>query len=244
MDFQRVGAVFRAVRVSKTQRQVDVARLAKVSVQMVSLIERGHLGRTPLETLGRVAAALDIRLNVTAFWRGGDLERLLNWRHAGLTEALARAVTGIPGWIVIPEASFAIYGERGFIDLLAWHETTRTLLIIEVKTELVDVQETIGIVDRKLRLARRVAAERGWQPSVIGAWLVLAEGATNRRHVAKHQMLLRSAFPADARTMRHWLRRPRGAIKALSFFSFAPASGSKRGIGGPKRVRRAVRPST
>ena len=238
MDYQRVGAVFRAVRVRKALRQSDVARLAKVSVQMVSLIERGHLGRTPLDVLGRVAAALDIRLNVTAYWRGGDLERLLSWRHAGLTEALAQTVIAIPGWIVVPEASFAIYGERGFIDLLAWHEATRTLLIIEVKTEVVDVQETIGNVDRKLRLAKKVAAERGWQPSVVGAWLVIAEGATNRRHVAKHQTLLRSAFPADARSMRHWLRRPTGAIKALSFFSFAPASGSKRGTGGPKRVRR------
>ena len=219
---------------------MDVARLSKVSVQMVSLIERGHLGQTPLEVLGRVAAALDIRLNVIAHWRGGDLERLLNWRHAGLTEAVAQAVTAIPGWVVVPEASFAIYGERGFIDLLAWHEATRTLLIIEVKTEVVDVQETIGVVDRKLRLARSVAAERGWQPQAIAAWLVVAEGATNRRHVATHQTLLRSAFPADSRTMRHWLRRPMGAIKALSFFSYGPVSRRKRGIGGPKRVRRPL----
>jgi hypothetical protein len=63
---------------------------------------------------------------------------------------------------VVPEVSFSIFGERGVIDVLAWHAATRTILVIELKTVIADVNELIGNVDRKRRLAPRVAAERGW----------------------------------------------------------------------------------
>ncbi len=61
-----------------------------------------------------------------------------------------------------PEVSFAVYGERGVIDILAWHPGERALLVIELKTEIVDIQDLIGTVDRKRRLARVVARDRGW----------------------------------------------------------------------------------
>lgn len=49
----------------------------------------------------------------------------------------------------MPEVSFSIYGERGVIDLLAWHGPSRTLLVIELKTEVVDAAEMLGVLDRK-----------------------------------------------------------------------------------------------
>ncbi|MEA2632936.1 MAG: hypothetical protein QOE66_3155, partial [Chloroflexota bacterium] len=70
----------------------------------------------------------------------------------------------LPGWILAPEVSFAIYGERRVIDILAWHPGRRALLLIELKTELVDMNELLGTLDRKRRLARRIAQERGWDP--------------------------------------------------------------------------------
>lgn len=36
----------------------------------------------------------------------------------------------------MPEVSFSIYGQRGVIDILAWHAATRSLLVIELKTEM------------------------------------------------------------------------------------------------------------
>ena len=51
-------------------------------------------------------------------------------------------------------------GERGVIDILAWHAATRTLLVIELKTEIVDINELMGTVDRKRRLAATVAREQ------------------------------------------------------------------------------------
>lgn len=87
---------------------------------------------------------------------------MLSARHSTLQDVVARWLISLPGWTVVPEVSFAIYAERGVIDLLAWHAPTETLLVIEVKTEIVDLQDVLGVLDRKTRLASRFARERGW----------------------------------------------------------------------------------
>jgi hypothetical protein len=58
-------------------------------------------------------------------------------------------------------------GERGIIDVLAWHAGRRCLLVIELKTELVDPAALLAQVDRYRRLALALARERGW--GVAGA---------------------------------------------------------------------------
>jgi transcriptional regulator with XRE-family HTH domain len=218
MDDQRVGAAIRAVRIRRRWRQQDVAKAAAVSRASVSRLERGHLDETSLGVLRRVAAVLDVRVSVRPFWRAGDLDRLLNARHSALHEELARLFAELPGWIAQPEVSFSIYRERGVIDILAWHEHLGALLVIEIKTDIADVNELIGTLDRKRRLAARVARERGWHVRSLGIWLVIASGATNRRRVAAHRTVLGSLLPEDGRTMRAWLRRPVGTCRALSFW--------------------------
>ena len=75
-----------------------------------------------------------------------------------------------------------MYGERGSIDLLAWHEASRTLLVIEFKTELTSIEETLRRHDSKVRLAPGIARERfGWDPAVDARLLVLPEDRTARR---------------------------------------------------------------
>jgi transcriptional regulator with XRE-family HTH domain len=64
MDLQRLGSLFRAVRRRRGLRQLDVATAAGVSDSAVSLIERGHSDTLSFRTLERVAATLDIRLDV------------------------------------------------------------------------------------------------------------------------------------------------------------------------------------
>ena len=65
---------------------------------------------------------------------------------------------GGDGWEVVPEVSYSTFGERGSIDLLAWHQATRTLLVIEIKTELTSIEETMRRHDRRSRLAATVVA--------------------------------------------------------------------------------------
>lgn len=162
-------------------------------------------------------------------------------------EAVARLLTGTP-WRTAAEVSFSIYGERGVIDVLAFQPVTRALLVIELKTALVDVQGLIGAVDRYRRLAPKIARERGWEANSVSTWVVLRDSATNHRRLAEHATVLRHAYPADGRRMRSWLSRPDGRpVSALSFLSGSYAR-ARRGVSiGVKRVRApasSVRPAS
>ena len=223
MDDQRVGSALRAVRLRRRLRQADLARSAGVSTATISRLEHGHLDTFKLETIRAVAQALDIRMDLVARWRAGELDRLLNARHSRLHELVARSFRELPEWVAEPEVSFAIYTERGVIDILAWHPARRMLLVIELKTDIADINELVGTVDRKRRLAVEVAIERGWiarggPPPAVSVWVIVADGHTNRRRVQTHGSMLRAAFPSDGRSVARWLRDPVRPIRALSFW--------------------------
>jgi len=81
---------------------------------------------------------------------------------------------------VATEVSFSIRGERGSIDVLAFHPATATLLVIEVKSLVPDVQATFVTPDRKTRLASEIARGRGWRPSRLGRLLVVVGPRVSR----------------------------------------------------------------
>jgi transcriptional regulator with XRE-family HTH domain len=223
MEDQRVGAVFRAVRIKRRWRQMDVAVAAQLSRGSVSRVERGHFETLSLRTVRSIAAALDIRLDLFPRWRGGDLDRMLNARHSGLHERVARLFRSeLPDWILAPEVSFSVWGERGVIDILAWHPGRRALLVIELKTDIADANELVGTVDRKRRLAAAVARDRGWDSATISVWVIVSASRTNRRRLAAHSAMFRAAFPADGRSIRAWLRRPDSPIATMSTWRDAP----------------------
>jgi hypothetical protein len=65
--------------------------------------------------LEHVVAALGARLDVGVRWNGESLDRLLDATHADLVERLLARLQAF-GWEDVPEASFAIAGERSSID--------------------------------------------------------------------------------------------------------------------------------
>jgi hypothetical protein len=203
----------------------------------VSLIERGHLDRVSVPAFRRVAATLEIRAEVSLSLPHGEIERLLTAGHAALHESLARYLTALPGWVHAPEVSFAVYGERGIIDILAFHPGTGSLLVIELKTELVSLEDLLGTMDIRMRHATKIAAERGWRAKSVSAWIVFTDSATNRRRLREHRHALRTAFPADGRAMRRWLRVPQGSIRALSFWANDSVATATRVVAGRRRVR-------
>ena len=237
MDDVRIGNTLRAIRIHRRLRQVDVARRAGVQREVVGRLERGGLGRVKHDTFRAVAVALGIRVDVQLRWRGGDLDRVLNSAHADLHESVVGHLATRAGWVWRPEVSFSIYGERGVIDILAWHEGTRSLLIIELKTELVDPQELTATMDRRVRLGPRIAAQFGWKPASVSVWVAFSDTRTNHRRVLRHSGLLRTAFPADGHMMRTWLQRPGGRISALSFWTDVAPGAARRTPGQAKRVR-------
>ena len=216
MDFVRIGRVFRAIRIKLGLRQVDVALRAGVSDAVVWRIEHARLDEVSLPALLRVAEGLEIRLDIVARWRGGELDRIMSSAHASFAESVLALLAG-GGWEARPEISFSRYGERGVIDLLAWHALTRTLLVIELKTEIVDVGETLGTLDRKRRLASQIGTDLGWRPETVAVALLVTDTRTNGRRVADHERTFRAALADDTRTFRRWVADPRRPLAALAF---------------------------
>jgi len=228
--------MFRAVRHRLGLRQIDVAMKSRVSHTTISRIERGHLEAMTMRTIRAVAGMLEIRADLAPWSRLGDATRFATAGHAALVEAVIVELVSL-GWEARPEVSFNNYGERGFIDILAWHSAARTLLVIEVKTVIVDVGETVGILDRKRRLSVEVAAKLGWLPQHVSCALVVQEGRTNRRRIVGHRATFRSMLPLDGRSLRAYLRRPAGTVGAIAFWSVAHAGNGRQRRARPRRVR-------
>ena len=162
----------------------------------------------PIGRIRAVAQALDADVVLVVRWRGGELDRLLDEGHAFLLGRTAELLQSL-GWQTRSEVSFSVYGERGSIDILAWHAPTRTLYVVEVKSELASVEETLRVHDAKLRLAPRIAAERfGWHAAATARLLVLPDLSTARRRVARHGAVLEGAYPLRGHTIRAWLIAP------------------------------------
>ncbi|MGH2384087.1 MAG: hypothetical protein ACRDGB_03415 [Candidatus Limnocylindria bacterium] len=83
--------------------------------------------------------------------------------------------------------------------------------MVEIKTEVRDVQDLIGRLDVKQRVARQLATDRGWDVAAIVPAIVLREDRTIRRRIAEHPALF-ARFRLRARAARAWLRTPRAPI--------------------------------
>ena len=189
-----------------------------------------------VDDVGRMFDALDVRAVLSVQWRGGELDRLLDEGHAAVGGACAELLRPL-GWEVLSEVTFSEYGERGSIDLLAWHAATRTLLVIEIKTAITSAEETLRRHDVKVRLAPRICRERfGAAPQAVGRLLVLADTSANRVRVARLGPLIDGAYPIRGRTLRNWLARPAGSVGGLLYLNTAPSGATRLR---PKRVRSA-----
>lgn len=235
-DFIRFGRQLRALRRRRGWRQIDLARAAGVSQSLVSDIERGHLERVAIGTLHDLSAAMDARTNLSLSWRAGDLDRLTDDRHSALAEVIARLLRAL-GWEVHAEVTFSIDGERGSIDLLAWHAATHSLLVVEIKTELTSVEATLRAHDTKHRLARVVAARYGWKPATVSRLIVLPRGTASRTRLLRLASLVGPTMTTDAWQIRAWLRAPVGTLDGGWVASGIAVDGGKRDRGGFHRVR-------
>jgi transcriptional regulator with XRE-family HTH domain len=240
MDASRLGRGLRAIRIRASLTQAEVATRAYVPRAVVARVERGDVARVRVEQLVAIAIALQGDIDVVLRWNGTELDRLVNAGHSAMHEVVVGILTAA-GWEVAPEVSFSKWGERGVIDILAWHARTRILLVVELKTEIVDVQRLIGTVDRYRRLAPEIADGLGWAPVIVGVWVAVAESSTNRRRLGEHSGLLRAAFPTDGRAVPGWLRRPSVPLRALSFLSDARVTSRTAARSSRRRVRASPR---
>jgi transcriptional regulator with XRE-family HTH domain len=209
----QVGRAVRALRQRRGLSQQRLGELAGLSQATVSLVERGRFDRLSLRAVRALLEALDASAELDVRWRRGELDRLVDRRHAAVVEAAVRWLREA-GWLVEVEVSYAAYSERGSIDVLAFDARSVTLLVVEVKSELTAVEATVRKLDEKIRHAPAIAAERfGWRASSVARLLVLPETTTSRRRVHDHAATFATAFPMRAAALRRWLRDPsRGGI--------------------------------
>jgi transcriptional regulator with XRE-family HTH domain len=236
MDQILFGRGVKSLRLRKRWRQDDLAAAAQVSRGVVARIERGHADRVTVATLDKVAAALGGRVACRLTWNGEGLDRLLDAQHAAFVETVVRTLRSLD-WLVATEVSFNNFGEGGSIDILAFSPPSGVVLVIEVKSVVPDVQAMLVALDRKERLARQIAHERGWDASSVARLLVLVR--TGLRADGSRRTRRRSATCfriAPARFGAGWPSRVRGtccegsgSCQAILRRSLSRASGSSAG---------------
>ena len=195
VDDIAIGRLLRSIRIRLRLRQVDVGKMAGLSQQLVSLLELGSLEHVSVPALRRVARAVGAEVVISIRWRGADVDRLRDEDHAQIVATVAGRLEAA-GWLTATEVTYSVRGERGSIDVLAFHPVSRTLLVIEVRSELVSAEETIRRLDQKVRLAPKIGAERlGWSPVATARLLSVMDTRTARRRVERHDSLFGRAFP-------------------------------------------------
>jgi DNA-binding Xre family transcriptional regulator len=229
-----VPIAMRVLRARRRWRQQDLGARAALSRDAVSRAETGHLDGITIGSLQRLTKALDASLVVDIRYQGAELDRLVDRAHAMLQEAAARRLSEV-GWLTRAEVSFNHYGDRGSCDILALHPSTRMVMVVEVKSRLGNIQETLHRVDVKGRLARAIVGELGWPaPAFIARALVLPDDRTSRRVIHAHAALF-GGFELRGRAALAWLRRPGRDATGVLWFE-TPADSGQRRTATPRRV--------
>jgi transcriptional regulator with XRE-family HTH domain len=237
VDDIRIGRILRALRRRRRWSQSRLAAAAGLSQQAISLIERGHGSTLAVRTLREVFATLDARLEPVVSWRGGALDRLLDEDHSRLVAVAAKSLNGW-GWEVAVEVTYASFGERGSIDVLAARASVGVVVSVEVKSELASIEATLRKIDEKDRLVRRfICRDRfGFRPTAIGRLLALPATDTARRRIRASAPVLDVVLPARGQRVREWLAKPGSDLSGFWLLATTNPGGETRAASRPGRV--------
>ena len=205
-------------------------------------VEAGRVGELRVDSLRAIATALGAEALVAVRYRGAELDRLLDERHAELQDLWKRRLERY-GWSVWVEVSFNHYGDRGRVDLFAWHVGAGVVLIVEVKTVVADLQSLLGSLDVKVRVAPHILRPLGIPAGVsVVPVLAVADTSTNRRRIRAHQSLF-ARYALRGGSALAWLRAPRATRAGVLIFTSLPeVAGSDLRQPGRQRVRRPQAP--
>ena len=244
MNDVEIGRLVRQVRLDLRMTQAEVAQRAGLDRSTVSLVERGQLARLSVRCVRGVLEALEITMMMRLSWRGPAIDRLRDERHAAMGSAWKDQLERWR-WLVRPEVSFNRYGERGRIDLLAWHASRRILAVGEVKSDFVDTQDLLGALDAKVRLAPVIARSIGWErPALVVPVLILPDQATVKRRFERVSPLF-GQFTLQGRAATAWLRDPTVEPDPGGLVVFSNRAYAAHEVGSPgplARVRASRRP--
>jgi hypothetical protein len=93
------------------------------------------------------------------------------------------------------------------------------LLIVEIKSEIVDLQDLLRALDIKARvIPGEVRRSHGWQAECMAVVVLLPNNNAHRRAAASHAAILAAALPARTREVRRWIAQPAGSLRGIWFF--------------------------
>lgn len=199
---QLVGLAIRTRRLQVGWSQRHLADQTGTSRSVVSRIERGEVPGLSILTASRLFEAMGARLEIGV--EGPILAsgpRQKDPAHARLSGYVVRRLRSA-GWRTATEVEVGGDRSRGWIDVLAFHQESGVVLLIELKTEIHD----LGAIERTLNWYRReawAAARRlGWRPRRVSSWLLLLATEANDSRVIANRVSIDAGFP---RRSRHFL---------------------------------------
>jgi transcriptional regulator with XRE-family HTH domain len=205
---RRVAETIKEARTLVGWGQRELAARAGVAQATVSRIESGAATSVDLVTAGRLFAALGLRASVAVDdFRLDDRRRQRDGVHAKLN-GFSAARHERAAWQTATELLIGNNEPRGWIDLLAFREADRALLVQETKADIPDfggLQRSVAFYER---MAPAVAQRLGWYPESVAVLVVVLDSATVARRLADNRELVRRAFPASIREMSAWLADP------------------------------------
>ena len=196
-----VGRRVRDVRLALGWSQRELARRSELAQSTICRIERAALADLSFDTAAVVLDVLGVRATLdlqSPFIADGRRQK--DPGHARCVAYVARRLRRL-GWVTATEVEIVTGSSRGWIDVLAYRARDGLLLVIEIKTDLVDIGMVLRQVSWYERAAWDAARRQGWLPrEAIGAVLVLATQRTHER-VAENREVLRQSFPISARDL-------------------------------------------
>ena len=206
-----VGQIYRDARRALGYSQREMERRTGVAQTAQSRFERGLPSSIGIAEMERLAAGLGGRIRFT--FHAPFMEDRLAQRDRVHARCIGYVATRLraTGWMVETEVEIRGSFGPGWIDVLAFHPTTRELLVIEIKTEVHHLGRTQRTLAWYESQAPAAARAREWQPQRIrGALLFLATAAVDRG-LESNRDLLAHAFPLRASGLQSFIEDPGSA---------------------------------
>jgi Holliday junction resolvase len=162
---------------------------------MVSLVEAGTANFS-CDLGGRLISAVGVTIDLQYQLPHAE-PRQRDAAHARCVAYVQRRLER-DGWLVAREIEIGSPRSHGWIDLLAFDPRTRTLLVIEVKTQLDDVGRIERTVAWYVRGAPAAAMRLGWHAEAVGSWLLVLATDANEQRLRENRLTLAQSFPRRA----------------------------------------------
>lgn len=177
-----------------------LGRQAGISRQMVAAVQAGNANPT-LSVLVDLLDGVGVDVEIVVRRTGVVIaSRQHDGAHATCSSYIQRRLQSA-GWQVRREVRIDSGRYHGWIDLLAFHESSGTLLVIEIKTRIDDLGAIERSMDWYVREGRAAARGLGWRPTRVVPWLLALATDEVESQLRTNRTAIDSAFPIRAPAM-------------------------------------------